>query len=293
MCDELTELDAKQLLLKNGQINRRDFSKMSVAAIMMAAFPGIALAKDVTETNVNVTMPEGVSDCYFVHPSTGKYPGVILWPDIKGLRSVYKAIAKRLAASGYSVLVINHYYRDSKAPVVGPDASFGDPEVMKFLRGMASKLSSEAITSDAKAYVSFLDAQGCVDKSRKVGAFGYCMGGADSMRAAAAEPNRIGAIASFHGGQLEISDGPDSTHLLIPQSKAQVLHAIAENDNERFPETKDILRKAYKTAGIPAEIEVYKDTLHGWCTPDFSGYHKQQAEKAWSRLLHLFDIALA
>ncbi len=291
MCDELTEKDTQQLIL-NGKINRRDFSKISAAALMAALLPKTAFAVDVTEKNVNVAMAEGVSDCYFVHPASGKHPAVILWPDIKGLRLAYKALGKKLAEAGYSVLVINHYYRDAKAPVVASDASFADPDTMAFLRNLASKLTPQAITSDAKAYIDFLDKQAPVDLNRKIGTFGYCMGGGDSMRAAAAVPSRVGAVASFHGGNLEISDGPDSTHHLIPKSKAQVLHAIAENDNERSPEIKNILKTAYKDAGLPAEIEVYKDTLHGWCTPDYSGYNELQAQKAWSRLLHLFKVAL-
>ncbi|WDE00818.1 dienelactone hydrolase family protein [Thalassomonas actiniarum] len=293
MCDELTEKETEQFLLNGGKINRRDFSKMTAAAIMTAMLPKLAFAETVTESTVEIATPDGVSDCYFVRPSRGKHPGVVMWPDIKGLRPVYKAMGKRLAEAGYSVLVINHYYRDAKAPVVAPDASFGDPETMKFLRGLASKLTPDAITSDAKAYVSFLDAQASVDRERKIGTMGYCMGGGDSMRTAAAVPNRIGAAASFHGGELEISDGPDSTHLLIPKSPAHVLHAIAENDDKRSPETKNILTAAYKAAGVPAEIEVYEGTLHGWCTLDFAGYNEKQAEKAWGRLLHLFKVALA
>jgi len=293
MCDELTEKDTKRFLEKRGKISRRDFCKLGFATMFMAMLPKVVFAKSVTEQTVQVSTPDGVSDCYFVHPTHGKHPGVILWPDIKGLRTVYQAVGKRLAESGYSVLVINHYYRDATAPVVGPDASFDNPDTMKFLRGLASKLSPTAIASDAKAYISFLDSQASVDRKRKIGSFGYCMGGADSMRAAAAVPERVGAIGSFHGGSLEISDGPDSTHLLIPKSKAQVLHAIAENDDERSPEIKDTLKTAYKKAGLSAEIEVYKGTLHGWCTPDYSGYHELQAEKAWGRLLHLFDKALA
>ncbi|PCI63167.1 MAG: dienelactone hydrolase [Kordiimonadales bacterium] len=293
MCDELTEKDNEQFLLNGGKIDRRDFSKMGAAALLTAMLPKVAFANSVTETSVEVATPDGVSDCYFVHPSRGKHPGVIIWPNIMGLRPANKALAKRLAEAGYSVLVVNPYYRDAKAPVVGPDASTRDPDTMKFLRGMARKLTNDAGTSDAKAYIDFLDDQASVDLDRKIGTMGYCMGGRLIMLTAAAVPYRVAAAASFHGSSGLVSDRPDSLHLLIPKSPAHVLHAIAENDDKRSPETKNILRAAYKAAGVPAEIEVYEGTLHGWCTPDSILYNEKQAEKAWARLLHLFEDALA
>ena len=292
MCDEQTERDARELLLNGGTISRRDFSKMGAAAILAAMLPKVAFTDSLIESTVEISTPDGVSDSYFVHPAQGKHPGVILWPDIKGLRPVYTAIAKRLAMAGYSVLVVNSYYREAKAPVVGPDASFDDPKVMKYLRSMAWKLTQEGNISDAKAYINFLDEQNSVDENRKIGTFGYCWGGELVVLTAAAVPSRVGAVASFHGSRSMVSDGPDSPHLLIPKLSAHAFHAVAENDDQRSPETKEIIRAAYKTAGVPAEIEVYKGTLHGWCTPDFHGYHEAQAEKAWARLLHLFDTAL-
>lgn len=293
MCDELTEEDSKQFLLKNGKINRRDFSKMGAAAILATMLPKLVFAESLVESTVEVSTPDGISDCYFVHPSSGQHPGVIMWPDIKGLRPVYTALAKRLATAGYSVLVVNPYYREAKAPVVGPDASFGDPDTMKFLRSMAWKLTQEGNISDAKAYVDFLDGQASVDKHRKLGTMGYCWGGELVILTAAAVPDRIGAVASFHGSRSIVTDGPASPHLLIPKLSAHALHAVAENDDQRSPQTKNIIRAAYKAVGVPAEIEVYEGTLHGWCTPDFHGYHEKQAEKAWVRLLHLFESALA
>ncbi len=293
MCDELTEKDNKHFLLNAGKINRRDFSKMGAAALMMAMLPKVAFAKSVIESTVEISTPDGVSDCYFVHPSRGNHPGVIMWPDIKGLRPVYTVMAKRLAAVGYSVLVVNPYYREAKAPVVGPDASFDDHDTMKFLRNMAWKLTQQGNISDAKAYINFLDNQTSVDLNRKIGTMGYCWGGELVILTAAAVPNRVGAVASFHGSRSIVTDASDSPHLLIPKLSAHALHAVAENDDQRSPETKNIIRAAYKTAGVPAEIEVYEGTLHGWCTLDFHGYHEKQAEKAWARLLHLFEVALA
>ena len=292
MCDELTEKDNKKFLLSGGKINRRDFSKMGAAAFMMAMLPKVAFAQSVIESTVEVATPDGVSDCYFVRPARGKHPGVLMWPDIMGLRPAYKAMAKRLAQAGYSVLLINPYYREAKAPVVGPNASF-DNATMEPLWEMAAKLTQDTHSSDAKAYIDFLDKQASVDLNRKIGTMGYCWGGELVVLTAAAVPERVGAVASFHGSRSMVTDGPESPHLLIQKSSAHALHAVAENDDQRSPETKNIIKAAYKTAGIPAEIEVYQDTLHGWCTPDFHGYHEKQAAKAWARLLHLFAGALA
>ncbi len=293
MCDELTEINNESFSNGGGALSRRDFSKLSAAAIMSLMFPTNALGQEVVEkSDVMVNMRDGVSDCYYVRPSSGKHPAVLMWPDIKGLRPAFRAMGKRLAMQGYSVLVVNPFYRDAKAPVVGEGASFSDPETRKFLIAMARKLTQNASMADARAYIEFLDAQDNVDTNRKVGTLGYCMGGPLIMRTAGAVPNRVGAAASFHGGGL-VSDADDSPHLLIPSSSAHVLHAIAENDDERGPDAKNVLAAAYKAAGVPAEIEVYEGTLHGWCPPDSQVYNKIQAEKAWSRLTALFKTALA
>lgn len=293
MCDELTEIDNESFSNGGGALSRRDFSKLSAAAMMSLMFPTNALGQEVVEeSDVMVNMRDGVSDCYYVRPSSGKHPAVLMWPDIKGLRPAFRAMGKRLAMQGYSVLVVNPFYRDAKAPVVGEGASFSDPETRKFLIAMARKLTQNASMADARAYIEFLDAQDNVDTNRKVGTLGYCMGGPLIMRTAGAVPNRVGAAASFHGGGL-VSDADDSPHLLIPSSSAHVLHAIAENDDERGPDAKNVLAAAYKAAGVPAEIEVYEGTLHGWCPPDSQVYNKIQAEKAWSRLTALFKTALA
>ncbi len=322
MCDALTEKDNDEFSRSGGKLNRRDFSALSTAAIVAAFVPGCASEQDATtpppsaegatppaqsaqstasvavapievvEQDVEVTMQNGVSDCYFVHPASGAHAAVLMWPDIKGLRPAFRAMGMRMAQAGYSVLVVNPFYRDAKAPVVGPDASFQDPDTRSFLFGMARKLTQEASMSDARDYIAFLDAQSSVDTGRKVGTCGYCMGGPLIMRTAGAVPERVGAAASFHGGGL-VRDSEDSPHLLIPQSPAHVLHAIAENDHERSPDVKPALEQAYADAGIPAEIEVYEGTLHGWCPPDSTVYNEAQAEKAWSRMLALYDGALA
>jgi carboxymethylenebutenolidase len=265
---------------------------MTAAVGLATLLPPVANALDVTESDVEITTPDGVADCYFVHPSEGAHAAVLVWPDILGLRPAFRAMGKRLAESGYSVLVVNPFYRDERSPVVEEGASFSDPETRDKVRALAGNLNAGTHFSDAKTFISYLDQQAAVDTSRKIGTTGYCMGGPIIMRTAAAVPDRVGAAASFHGGGLA-TDRDDSPHLLIPRTQAHVLHAVAENDDEKDPDAKNILRAAYAEAGIPAEIEVYEGTLHGWCPPDSRVYNEAQAERAWSRLLALFETALA
>ena len=198
-------------------------------------------------------------------------------------------MARRLAESGYSVLVVNQYYRTQRAPIVDT-TNFA--EVRDTLMPLMGSLNADTQTRDAMAFVSFLDSQPAVDGSRKIGTMGYCMGGPFTMRTAAAVPDRVGAAASFHGGGL-VTDQEDSPHLLLPKIQAHYLFAIAENDDENQPDAKDVLRDTFAQSGVPAEIEVYAGALHGWCPPDSTVYHEAQAERAWSRLLVLFGNALA
>jgi carboxymethylenebutenolidase len=237
-------------------------------------------------------MADGTADCYFVHPSTGEHPGVIIWPDILGLRPAFRQMGRRLAESGYSVLVVNPFYRRARAPVVPDGASFNDPEVRNTVFPLAQSLNADTHRADAIAFVNWLDEQDSVDGDRRIGTMGYCMGGPIIMRTAAARPDRIGAAASFHGGGLTTMT-PDSPHLLIPQMRADLLIAIAENDDMTDPNSKNILREAFAAAGLKAEIEVYTGAQHGWCPPDSAVYNEAQAERAWSRLLALFEGALA
>jgi len=224
---------------------------------------------------------------------------VLLWPDAFGLRPSMRDMAKRLAAEGYAVLVPNPFYRVSKAPFT--DAShfnFQDQADMAKLRPlMASVNAAGNAEKDATAYVGFLDAQKEVDITKKIGTQGYCMGGPLVVKTAAALPNRIGAGASFHGGGL-VTGNPDSPHLLAPKIKGRMYFAIASNDDQRQPDAKDKLKEAFAAAKVPAEIEVYPDSLHGWCVPDMpmqNGkpiYNKPDAEKAWSKLLALYKAGL-
>ncbi|ALO47640.1 dienelactone hydrolase family protein [Pseudohongiella spirulinae] len=291
MCDQHTLEDDIEFLKKSGQLSRRQFGKLTAGAAAMAILPPVANAQDVMEMDVTITTPDGVADCYFVHPMGRRAPAVLMWPDILGLRPAFREMGKRLAQSGYAVLVVNPFYRSAPSPVVPEGASFQDPDIRSIVMPMAGQLNARTHVSDAQAFVSWLDQQGPVDTNRKIGTMGYCMGGPIVMRTAAALPERIGAGGSFHGGGLT-TDNPDSPHLGIPQMDAHMLIAVAANDDERDPESKEILRAAFAAANVPAEVEVYEGAMHGWCVIDSAVYHEEQAERAWGRMLAIFETAL-
>jgi len=291
MCDELTEKDNEEYLRQQG-LTRRDFSKGAAGAALSMMLPAVANAMDVVEEDVLVETPDGMADCYFVRPAEGAHAAVIVWPDIKGIRTAFRVMGKRLAESGYSVLVVNPYYRTAKGPVIEEGEQFGTPEVREKLMPHARSLSPETCVIDGRAFVKYLDAQPSVDTDRKIGTTGYCMTGSYTMRLAADMPERIGAGGSFHGGGLA-SDSDSSPHLLAAKMQAGFLIAIAANDDEKDPNAKVLLREAFDDADVNAEIEVYEDTLHGWCPPDSAVYNEAQAERAWSRLLALFDRELS
>lgn len=292
MCDDHTVDENDRYLATSSHFSRRQFGTLAAGAAVMALLPRTANALSVTESDVTIKTPDGEADCYFVHPAQGTHAAVIVWPDILGLRPAFRTMGKRLAESGYAVLVVNPYYRSAASPVVSPGASFQDPDVRSAVLPMARSLSAETNVTDARAFVRFLDQQAAVDVTRKIGTTGYCMGGPMTMRTAAAIPDRIGAGASFHGGRL-VTDDEGSPHLLVPTMQAQFLIAVAANDDEREPETKTVLKKSFETAGLAAEIEVYEGAMHGWCPPDSRVYNEAQAERAWARLLVLFESALA
>ena len=292
MCDDRTGRESDEYLNSQNELTRREFGALSAGAGLAMLLPGVADAQEITEQDVEVTSPDGVADCFFVHPASGSHPGVVVWPDILGLRPAFRQMGRRLAESGYSVLVVNPFYRSARAPVVPEGASFRDESVRNTVFPLARELNAETHVTDARAFVDFLDSQAAVDPDRKMGTTGYCMGGPITMRTAWARADRIGAGASFHGGGL-VTDQPDSPHLLVAEMDAHYLFAIAENDDRNDPEVKNVLRDTFAAAGLPAEIEVYEGALHGWCPPDSSVYHEAQAERAWSRLLALFEAALA
>jgi carboxymethylenebutenolidase len=287
MCDQDHFEDDRKEFEALGLVTRKQFGVMLGAGMSML-LPQVANAAAVTEADVNIKTPDGTADCYFVHPATGTAPGVLMWPDIFGLRPAFRQMAKRLAESGYSVLVVNPFYRVKKAPT----ADAGSATPIPSLLPLAQAMTETTEFTDAKAFIGWLDKQPSVAKNRKVGTQGYCMGGPMAFRTAAAVPDRVGAVGSFHGGGL-VTDMPNSPHLEAAKSKAQFLIAIAANDDMRSPKEKDVLKETFAKAHLPAEIEVYAGSAHGWCPPDSQVYSEPLAEKAWARLLALYGKALA
>jgi len=289
MCDELTALEEDRVLAAKG-LSRREFAAIGAAGVLAACSSGESQAagRKLKEDMVAVPTPDGMADAFFVRPAKGKFPAVIMWPDIAGLRDAYKEMGRRLAGAGYAVLVVNHYYRAAKAPLLTSMAEWRSPAGQEKLKPAIATLSAEHTVSDAAAFVAWLDKQAGVDRKRGIGTQGYCQTGSFAIRSAAALPARIKAAASFHGGGL-VSDKPDSPHTLFAKSQASFLIAIARNDDARAPGDKDALRAAAAASGRPVEIEVY-NADHGWCTLDAPVYDKPEAERAWARLLALYKV---
>ena len=282
-------------------LSRRDFVAVSVAAGLAASAGGAqAAGLPLTETDVAIPTADGTCDAAFIRPTTGTHAAVVIWPDAFGLRPALREMGRRLAAEGYAVLVPNPFYRVAKAPVFLDASTFDFNNAAERARLgplMGSIGASGAAEKDASAFVAFLDAQPGVDKTRKIGTQGYCMGGPLVVRTAAALPARIGAAASFHGGGL-VTDKPDSPHLLAPKIKATTYFGVAQNDDQKQPDAKDKLRAAFAAAGLPTAVEVYP-AKHGWCVPDMPTdngvplYDRAEAEIAWGKLLALYKSALA
>lgn len=266
---------------------RRDFGALAASAGLLSALPAVANAVAVAERDVTITTPDGSCDAYFVAPTSGPAPGVLVWPDVFGLRPAFRQMGRRLAESGYSVLVVNPFYRQKKAPTAAQGGQTPIAEVMPLMQALTPAMH----LADGKAFVTWLDAQSEVDKAKKLGTTGYCMGGPIAIRTASVAPGRVGAVGSFHGAAL-VTPAPDSPHRLIAQTKARYLVAVAQNDDAKEPDAKNALRAAFDGAKLPAEVEVYP-AAHGWCPPDTQVYDATQAERAWTRLLATFSKSLA
>jgi carboxymethylenebutenolidase len=287
MCDQDQYEKDRLEYEARGLVTRRQFGVLLGAGIALM-LPGVVNAVAVTAGDVTIVTPDGNCDAYFVHPASGTAPGVLLWPDIFGLRPAMRTMGQRLAESGYSVLVVNPFYRAKKAPT----ADQGAATPIQSLMPLAGALNATTHATDAKAFIGWLDQQASVAKNRKMGTQGYCMGGPIAFRTAAAVPDRVGAVASFHGGGL-VTPSPDSPHLMAAKTKAQLLIAIAANDDQRAPTDKTVMKETFEKSNQQAEIEVYTGAAHGWCPPDSGVYNEPQAEKAWARLLALYGKALA
>jgi len=291
MCDD----DIHPGLVQDPSISRRTFGLMTAALTGVAT---VARADEaVEEKDVDIKTPDGVTDAALFYPKGkgqkdgGKWPAVLLWPDVMSLRPVFRDMGRRLAAAGYVVLVPNLYYRVKKAPVIEGAFNFANPEDRAKLTPLRASVTPAGTFKDAEAYVAFLDAQPQTDKAKKVGVQGYCMGGPLSFRTAAAAPGRIGAVASFHGAGL-VADNPDSPHLLIPKTHADYLIEIADNDDKQDPAAKDKLKAAFAEAKRPAQVEVFAGAAHGWTVKGSQVYNEEAAERAWSNLLALYKKAL-
>lgn len=266
---------------------RRDFGTWAASAGLLTALPAVANAAAVAEREVTITTADGSCDAYFVAPTSGPAPGVLVWPDVFGLRPAFRQMGRRLAESGYSVLVVNPFYRQMKAPTAAQGGQTPIAQVMPLMQALTPAMH----LSDGKTFVAWLDAQAEVDKARKLGTTGYCMGGPIAVRTASVAPGRVGAVGTFHGAAM-VTAGPDSPHRLVAQTQAQYLIAVAQNDDAKDPEAKTSLRAAFDIAKLQAEVEVYP-AAHGWCPPDTQVYDAAQSERAWARLLATFGKALA
>jgi carboxymethylenebutenolidase len=280
--------------MHNEEITRRGFVGMTVAGV---AAVGVATvdAQQVTETTVEIRTPDGMCDAAFIHPAAGAHPAVIIWPDAFGLRPSMREMARRLAReNGYSVLVPNPFYRVSRAPHYENAATVDfAAERAKLGPLMGSITAAGTVEKDVPAFVAWLDQQASVDKAKKIGTQGYCMGGPLVVRTAATMPDRIGAGGSFHGGGL-VTNQPTSPHLLAPKIKARMYFGIAANDDAQAPNAKVQLKEAFEAAKVPVEVEVYPQAQHGWCVPDMAGglYKRDDAEKAWAKLVALYKAGL-
>jgi carboxymethylenebutenolidase len=289
MCDEFIH----QGLVEDSRVTRRSFGL--IAAATAGAACAAVPAPRVDEEDVSIKTPDGTADAVLFTPKkAGKFPAVLMWPDIMGLRPTFRDMGRRLASSGYVVLVPNPFYRSKRAPVMEGPIDFSNPATRDVLLGYRKAMSDEGVVMDAGAYLGFLDAQAKTDKRRKAGVQGYCMGGALAFMTAAAVPSRIAAIGSFHGGNGLVTKDANSPHLLIPKTnpKSGWLVLQAQNDDAQQPQTKDALKAAFAAAHRRATVEVYPAN-HGWCVPGGQAYEQAQAERAWTALLQLYRVALA
>ena len=288
-----------QGFIADTSFTRRHFLQAASAltAASGIAFPAAAAAAadadaaKVTEKNVIVRTADGNADAALFTPKAkGKFPAVLLWPDIIGLRPVFREMGRRLAAQGYVVLVPNPYYRARKAPVVEGSFNFGNPADRAKLMPLREGLSDAMVDRDSAAFIDYLDAQPKTDKQRKAGVQGYCMSGPFAFRTAAVRPLRIGAVAAFHPGAL-VTDEPSSAHLLIPKTRAAYLVILGANDAQGRPNEKPTLETAFAADARPARVEI-SSANHGWTVAGSQSYDESEAEKAWAELLAFYRTYL-
>jgi carboxymethylenebutenolidase len=288
MCDS----DNHQGYITDTSFTRRSVVLTMSSAAAVAGLPTAALAANVTETDVMVPTPDGSADAALFHPAgSGSWPAVLMWPDILGLRPVFRDMGRRLAGAGYTVLVPNPFYRTKRAPIVTGAFDFNDPKQVQPLMSLKATLTDAAIDKDAAAFITFLDKQKQTNRRKGAGVQGYCFSGPYAFHTAAIRSDRIRAVGSFHGGGLVTKDA-NSPHLLIPKTKASFVVAIARNDDQKQPDAKDTLKATFAAAKRPAVVEVYPAD-HGWCVAGSQAYDQPSAERAWAELLRLYRANLA
>src|SRR3954470_10373119 len=250
----MCESETGRSFIVDASFTRRSVVLTMSSAAAIAGLPTAAFAANVIETDVMVPTPDGSADATLFHPAgSGSWPAVLMWPDILGLRPVFREMGHRLASSGYTVLVPNPFYRVKRAPVVTGPFDFNSKDdlakIMKFKNGLTDAM----VDRDAAAFITFLDKQKQTNRRKGAGVQGYCFSGPFAFHTAAARSDRIRAVATFHGGGL-VTKEPDSPHLLIPKTKARFLVAIAQNDDKSQPEAKNVLKAAFAAAKRPAIV---------------------------------------
>lgn len=290
----------EQLARMGSKVSRRQFGAVGLAGGAAASLAACtSMGNDPATAPGSLSQgreifdaPGGQMDGYFVRPSEGSWPGVILWPDIAGLREAKREMARRLAAQGYSVFVANPYYRSVAGEQFADFQAFRDANGFQKVGPWREKNTPGAVKETADAVVGWLDAQPSVDSSKGIANQGYCMTGSWSFYTAAARPDRVLAAASFHGGGL-VSDSAESPHLSIDDSApgAHFLAAIAQDDDAEQPNAKTVLRQTFEQEDRWGEVDVYAGD-HGWTVLDSPSYNEAAAERAWARMLAIYEMAL-
>ena len=286
MCDDDTHGD----LTHDPSVSRRTFALSTAAALALAAAPAYA---DVSEGDVTVSTPDGSADAALFHPAgPGSWPAVLVWPDILGLRPVFRQMGRRLAAQGYVVLVPNPFYRQKRAPVVDASFDLRKAEDRAKVMPLMAALTPDGTDRDAKAFVAFLDAQPQTQDLGQGRRTRLLHGRPAGLPTRRRPCRRTSAPSRPFTARPSSRRSADSPHLLIPKMKATAYCGVADNDDKREPAAKDALKAGFAEAHLPAQVEVYEGANHGWCVMGNAVYNEAAAERAWADLTMLYKSAL-
>lgn len=270
-------------------MNRRGFGALAgVGALSACATAPVMSDTTLTENTVTFAADGGTMDGVFIHPASGSHPGVILWPDIAGLRPAKIAMGRRLAAEGFAVLVANPYYRSVAGQQFADFEAFRAGGGFQAVGPWRERNTPQNVMATARSVVAWLDQQRAVDSDRGIGNQGYCMTGSWTIHAAAAVPDRVKAAASFHGGGL-VGDSATApvNQLAMMAADARALIAIARDDDAQAPNDKVALRAAGDAVPADVVVEVYQGD-HGWTVLDSPVYNQAEAERAWTALRNTY-----